>query len=412
MTRDPSHSGEAVNEIGLLEFPYPYCAMLAICSDLDETEDASVYFTTSRYLNTKESTAWGCGPGLEVGNTMFFYMEPTEFSYWNTTDAAREEIRNQIQSGHVDAIHSFGDTATNRSQAAETLEHLATHDCWIPVWIDHAVAPTNFGADIMDGSGDVADSSAYHADLTLDYGVRYVWRGRVSSVHGQDAHPRLSGIWRRDRALNSAETLAKEAIKRIFGMFGSEKYGMHVSNDLLRDVRLRDGGKTKEFLRSNPHPDGISAGDNAAGLAAALTDEFLDNLIARSAKSIVYTHLGKQIDSKRGFPEKTREALARLADRQERGEILVTTTSRLLDYREAVRGLEWTATESDGSIRIDLSWPDSPLPAHGISFEIPGGRDCRLYVGDSPVEAIRHDKAGSDRAVVMLPWPRLGFPVP
>jgi len=53
---------------------------------------------------------------------------------------------------------------------------LTRHGCDLEVWIDHAVAPSNFGADIMCGSGDVPGAKAYHSDLTCGFGIRYVWR--------------------------------------------------------------------------------------------------------------------------------------------------------------------------------------------------------------------------------------------
>ena len=51
----------------LRKHPYPYRAMLAICSDLDETADHRLYSETVRFLNTRDSTAMGTGVGLEVG---------------------------------------------------------------------------------------------------------------------------------------------------------------------------------------------------------------------------------------------------------------------------------------------------------------------------------------------------------
>jgi hypothetical protein len=43
--------------------PYPYWAMLAICSDLDETPDRHVYWRIMRFLNTTEETAMMPGLG-------------------------------------------------------------------------------------------------------------------------------------------------------------------------------------------------------------------------------------------------------------------------------------------------------------------------------------------------------------
>jgi hypothetical protein len=80
-------------DVQLRPFPYPYRAMLAICSDLDETPDRHAYWEIMRFLNTTEETTMGPGVGLEVGNSIYFDMPPEQFAYWNTDDAGREMIR-------------------------------------------------------------------------------------------------------------------------------------------------------------------------------------------------------------------------------------------------------------------------------------------------------------------------------
>src|SRR5882724_8721210 len=124
--------------------PYPYRALLAISSDLDETPHRSVYRESMRFLNTTESTSMGQGVGLEVGNSIYFDMPPDQFAYWNTDDSGRTMVRALIRSGHIDTLHSFGNLATTRDHARRALEELARHSCQLQVWIDHAVAPTNF----------------------------------------------------------------------------------------------------------------------------------------------------------------------------------------------------------------------------------------------------------------------------
>lgn len=56
---------EEVKEPIVRSIPYPYRAMLAICSDLDETPDRLVYWEIMRFLNTTEETAMGPGEELE-----------------------------------------------------------------------------------------------------------------------------------------------------------------------------------------------------------------------------------------------------------------------------------------------------------------------------------------------------------
>ena len=121
--------------VAVRRIPYPYRAMLAICSDLDETPDRHVYEDTARYLNTHRMTSMGPGVGLEVGNTIYFDMPPDQFAYWNTDDAGRAMIQALIRSGHIDCFHSFGDLARTRGHAGRALDELARHDCRLePRW--------------------------------------------------------------------------------------------------------------------------------------------------------------------------------------------------------------------------------------------------------------------------------------
>lgn len=321
----------------------PYPAALAICSDLDQTPDAETYFELIRFLNTREETSMGAGVGLEVGNSIYFDMPPGHFSYWNTTERNREKIRELIRSGHIDCLHSYGDLATTRAHAGRALDELARHDCRLKVWVDHSKAPTNFGADIMRGHGDDPKHPAYHADLTLGYGIKYVWRGRVTSAIGQNQPFRFLDLvsdfcplGRRHR-FASSKTLLKETLKQVGARCGNRKYLMHGPNRVLRTVRLRDGSEVREFLRCNPHPGGVSCGDRGDRIHEVLTKRFLDRLVQRKGVCILYTHLGK-LDlgpNLRGFRPEVVVAFRLLAEYFRAGKILVTTTYRLLDQLAA-----------------------------------------------------------------------------
>ncbi len=312
-------------------WPHPYRAVLAICSDLDETPDAETYFELIRFLNTTEETSMGRGVGLEVGNSIYFDMPPGHFSYWNADEKSREKIRMLIHSGQIDCLHSYGDLAATRSQAARALEELDRHGCRLRVWVDHSKAPTNFGADIMQGHGDEPGHPAYHADLTLAYGIKYVWRGRVTSVIGQNQPWSLRGIADRRHPLASAKTVLTESAKQILARCGVVKYRMHADNRLRRPIQLRDGHRpVYEFMRCNPHWAGVSACDTGQGIGEVLSERFLDRLADRRGACILYTHLGKLGKGNRCFDARTVRAFERLAERQRDGQILVSSTSKLL----------------------------------------------------------------------------------
>jgi hypothetical protein len=237
--------------------------MLAICSDLDETPDQHTYLELVRYFNTTEQTVLGRGVGLETGNTIYFDMPPSQLAYWNANDEGKRKIQQLIQSGHIDCLHSFGDLATTRAHAHRALEELSRQNCSIEVWIDHGQAITNFGEDIMCGQGDVVGSEAYHADISTEYGIKYVWRGRVTSIIGQDAPRRLKGIWVPHHPIASGKTFMREFVKGMVAGVGNTKYAMHSPNRIMREVQLRSGQTVSEFMRASFHWGGVSCGDTA-----------------------------------------------------------------------------------------------------------------------------------------------------
>ena len=65
MLGDQASSGvnRSSSDAQLRPLPYPYRAMLAICSDLDGTPDWHVYWEIMRFLNITEETAMGPGMG-------------------------------------------------------------------------------------------------------------------------------------------------------------------------------------------------------------------------------------------------------------------------------------------------------------------------------------------------------------
>lgn len=411
--RDPNTRSNAAGRVTARSIPSPFKAMLALCSDLDETPDRELYVDTMRFLNATGQTPFGDGLGLEVGNTIYFDMPAAQFSYWNTDDRGRSEVRTLIKSGHIDCLHSYGDLAATRTQAGRALDELVRHDCRLEVWIDHAVAPTNFGADIMQGSGDVPGAPAYHADLTCGFGIRYVWRGRVTSVIGQDVPRRLTGIFDPGHPLASAVTLAKEASKGLLARGGHAKYQPHGANRVCQAARLRDGQPVVEFLRANPHFGGVSRGETATGVGEVLTESMLRRLEARGGATVIYTHLGKVRDRRHPFTTDGLAGLRRLSAAHLDRRLLVTTTRRLLGYARLREAAVWTAHQDGEQVRIDVTTGgalhDGDLD--GLSFYVDDPAHTRLTIDRRgwPLQAHPADETG--RPSVSIPWRRLAFPL-
>lgn len=407
---DPGVAGANEGSALKRRFPFPHRALLAICSDLDETPDRDVYWNIVRYLNGTEDTSMGKGLGLEVGNTIYFDMPADQFAYWNTDDAGREMVRALIRTGHIDCLHSFGDLATSRRHAGRALEELARHSCELKVWVDHGTAISNFGGDIMRGLGDVPGADVFHADLTWDFGMRYVWRGRITSMAGQDGRLHYGGIFNTRHPGQSGKTLAKEVAKTVLAKLGSSQYKMHGRNDLLRSVQLRSGHRVTEFLRCNPYWGGVGASATADGIAAVLTAGFLDRLVARGAPAILYTHLGKIAGRRVPFTENTRAAFRGLAERFGLGEILVTTTRRLLDYEAEWSKVAARCRTQDGWEVLEIAVADSEALA-GHTWYVRDATRTRVKVNGVDVKFSRNDKDETGRESISFPWKKLELPV-
>jgi hypothetical protein len=391
-------------------FPYPYRAMLAICSDLDETPDRGVYAESMRFLNTTDTTGMGPGVGLEVGNSIYFDMAPGQFSYWNTDDAGRAMVRAYIRSGHIDCLHSYGDLATERRHVGRALDELTRHDCRLRVWVDHAQAPSNFGGDIMRGAGDVRDAPIYHADLTCGYGVRYVWRGRVTSVVGQGVPRRLRALYDIRHPAASLRTVGKEFAKGVLARRGSVKYRMHAENDVTRAVRLRDGQPVIEFLRSNPSWRGVDLSATATGLGEVLTPRAIDSLSTSEGACILYTHLGKVPRNEEPFPKVSRDALHQLAEAQRAGRVLVTTTARLLDYWTNTAHVDASIETLEEGERVIVNAADD-TSLDGLTVYVRQAARTQVVVnGRDRLDIIRNPSDHTGRESVSLPWPRLELP--
>ncbi len=397
-------------------FPFPYKAMFTICSDLDETPDSASYFEIARFLNTKQDTSAGRGVGLEIGNTIYFDMPDDQFAYWNTDDSSREKVRSLIRSGHIDSFHSFGDFATTRDHARRALDELAEHDCRIECWVDHAAARSNFGADIMLGEGDVRASPSYHADLTYKYGVRFVWRGRVTSVIGQNQRRWLKGLFSATQPAATLKTIGTEWAKGALARVGNEKYAMHAANNVLRPAHLRDGSPVYEFMRCNPYWGGVSGAATADGLAEVLTGSFLQRLVERRGVCILYTHLGKTRQPDSIFTPGAVAALRELSNLAEKRDLLVTTTRRLLGYCLAT-DLVTVRMGKDGggeSVYLDtaaLRQQDMPTDLGGISVYVDHAQSARVFVDGIEVTVLDRnpvDEQGMES--IAIPWRPLSFP--
>lgn len=398
--------------VSLRKYPYPYHAMLAICSDLDETPNKEIYFETARYLNTTDETLLGKGVGLEVGNTIYFDMPEHNFSYTNTDDDGRQKIHQLIDSGHIDCLHSFGDFVKDRALIEKHWNAIQAGKRKIEVWVDHAQAPTNLDNDIMQGQGAEVDKPAYHSDLTVQSGMLpFIWKGRVTSCVAQNAKRSYQALFNKKQIKASLKTIALEFIKGWFARLGNTKYAMHKDNKVLRKSKLVDGTAINEFMRCNPAWGGVSCFDQARGIHHILTKKVLDTLVDNAGCSILYSHLGKVRSVAEPFTQDTRQAFELLAAYQQHNKILTTTTRRLLGYNRTKAALEFTVKTVGDETHIHLTTEYEGEDLQGLTWYVEKPENVKLYINNSLFTGIIINPLDCfNQTSISIPWVSLTFP--
>jgi hypothetical protein len=374
-----------LKERSLRKFPYPYRAMLAFASDIDDTtpEEFAEYH---RFLNTKEETPYGPGVGLDVGDSMWFYIANdnpniadksghsfegimTWFDYTNTSKYRYKDlIKHYWQSGWIDSMHTFGDfsrknhkdIAFKREYAVKAWEEMKANGIHCEVWINHgneanvdsfgAYHPKHFS---KYQEGDNPKSPYYHTDLSIKNGIRFVWNSIGESTFGHDSP--------------------------IF------------------EISLRDGQKVWGFHRytHEPSQNGRDWTWVPREIHRQITKERLDNLVAKQQYAVVGQHFGGY---NIGFPfdEKGIQALRMLESYQERGDILVARTSRLLNYAVAQKYVQYAIAEKDGETWVNITGIQDPLfgpqppeldKVRGVTIYVKNPAKTHLLLNMKPLSA-------------------------
>jgi glycosyltransferase involved in cell wall biosynthesis len=414
-------------KVSLRRFPHPYRAAIAICSDIDETKTTEEFLEIQRFLNTKNATSMGEGVGLEIGNSFYFYDQEGGFSYFSHDERAQRVIIELIRAGYIDCLHTYGDAAMSRDQVLRALAALCKADCTLDVWVNHHGARTSLGRkfEYMFGEcrGDDPRSDAYHADATLDYGIRFAWIGATTRLVGQssaNSSASLSTVFDLQYPLRSSVSVLKEMRKSALGRWGDERYVMCRQNRLTRPTQLEDGQRVHEFVRYCNHPVGVSHGATSRGLAYAISRRALDRLKATQGFMIVYTHLGKNGDCEQFIAPETQERLRDLERDYRNGEVYVTTTSKLLNYHHAHQYAAWSYQQTNGCTQIHIHCLDDPafgkiIPTieqlQGLTFYVPDSSRADIYVQGVKVKGVqRHPADDSGMASVTIPITYLSFP--
>lgn len=172
--------------------PYPFQGALALSSDA-EFFSFDFFEALMQFMNTTDQTPLGTGVGLQVTSSIFFFSVPDyNFSYFKDISPSAppgpccHRLNEYLQSGWIDTNHAFGDfdnkggfTRAHAEKVYETLESLG---CVLPVFTNHGSCNNiqNVGYDCDYHRGDHPGHWAYHTDLFVSNGVRYVWTDTMS----------------------------------------------------------------------------------------------------------------------------------------------------------------------------------------------------------------------------------------
>ncbi len=414
------------SQVVLRKFPFPYRAALSICSDLDGTTTIDEFLEIQRFLHSKEMTGMGKGVNLEIGGSFFMYEPPTDsISYFYGGPEYQKLVIELVKAGYIDFLHSYGKKNDfTRNDAVFSLDVLNKKKCKVDIWVDHTNTPDNFGDDRTLGFGDHVGTPTYHADITLAYGIKFVWLGRVTMITGQSVPitpMTFISIFDSDHPYESFTNIGKEFAKNILAQFGSKKYAMHKKNELIRITRLDDGQKVYEFMRYDNYWKGVGRGAYSKPMADVISKEHLDYLKNVGGYMVVYTHLGMNAGCAQYIPEKTQNALRLLADEYRNGNIYVTTTSKLLNYYINQKYLNWSYKLKDNATIISVytvndevfgSFIPTINDLQGITFYVPNTNKTRIFIGKKEIKTIQRNKPDhTGKESVTIPLVYMRFPL-
>ena len=409
-------------EVELRAFPFPYRAGLALCNDIEGADTVEEFLAIQRYLCTEEPTPWGMGLGLEIGNSFRFY-DYSETSCLCLLDSSgkrnrstSEVIASFIHSGHIDVLQTYGDFTEigfDPDMAVAALNFSADRGLTIPIWVNSQFVddPQNLGK----GNGSLGDdptSPFYHSYLLKRFGVRYIDTFGFTRIVGQGVSPGIGGWFK----------MLGEALVNLWNSMGKGGWEIRFTNRLLTPMKLDDGSEFLRFTRYLGLPGDIPlAAVDVNHLMTQLSRENLDRLIDKGGYMVVYTHLGANQQYSEWIPRKARRALRAAANRFRAGQLLITTTSRLLDYNLTQSGLDWDWLEADGEYIITIHGLDHPHDPdfnvdlemlQGITFYTPDPERTSVYFGEEMIESLQLNPPDhTGRESVTIPWTPLTFPV-
>lgn len=376
---------QAPKVLGMRKFPYPYQAMLAISSDADH-ETLRKFNLIHEFINTHDMTPFGYyGIGIPFADSFFMYngsntdkvidygdvRKPHELSWFKGTSNqpyAASILNYYIHVGWIDTLHSWGDftmkdpfeTRFSPELAAQAIQALKANGDYLTVWTDHGNQSNvddmgDFGLTRFYRYQQGANpwSPYYHADMTIPYGVRFIW------ADGANDH---------------------------FGM-----------SSMIYPMRLPNGDKVWGFWRYT------SNGWNRYGqpewnwtvgdLSEQITRQKLEWLEQHHDYSIIAQHL-EALNTKLPLPPNAIDALWLLAGQYDQKKLLIATTSQLLNYNVVQQYVRYHVTYGDGKAYIHIDGVVDPVDGsymptladiRGLTFYTTNPNNTVIELGNLPV---------------------------
>lgn len=430
MSKLPAKRGKIAR---LRKFPYPYKAALTILSDRHGLQTAGEFRLFHRFLNTTQETPKGKGLGLEVGDTFWFYDELGRFSYFdkysNRPSDQAPVIRDYYASGYIDCLHTWGDFTNvpfERKYAEWVVEECAAQGMTLPIWVNHGNVNNthNINRGVAHHQGAKPGSPSFHIDLLFKAGLRVLWRF-LTPIIGQDRrltlgeHLSIGSEQSSSRASFVTKRIVKRSLMTVDRGVGGilNYYRDNIDNEFIATALLDNDQRVHEFRRYNNHPVNIWHGMHVPDLLRQLHTDVLDKLTAACGYMIVYNHL----EYGDFYHPDIVAVLRDLSLREQRGDIWVTTTAKLVRYNQIFHGLEWneqTFADNKLVITIQPTRQDpvfGPAPVtredlEGVTFVVPRSvRTLELRLGEQVLPHTMFE-SGGEQQVAGLPIRRLAFP--
>lgn len=418
-------------EVELRKFPYPFKAAFTIASDVDDTDSKEELIHIHTKISNKK-----IGYGLDMGDSFWMYNEQRELMKDSTYDIHSfherfsgptpflglslfdglssnesefaEIIKGYIQKGSIDALHSFGQFANNtfkRQYAQNAIKYLQENNIQIDVWIQHGGHEnTNNVGPWPWQLGDNPLTKEYHTDLTVNYGIKFYWTGQMTHCIGQDGNFNFESSFKK----------IFEWLQDFYINNGSPIY--EHDNELIHVLTLDDGQKVFDFVRYINRWGKYEITDEP-NLRFQLNPEILDLLIENEGYLIQYTHLGANY----GYPYLsyyTIKLLEYAKTKQDSGELMVSTTSKLLNYYVHRKYLNWNYKIENEKLSINIenisnevegTFVPTTKDLEGITFYVPEDLTYEIYLKDKRIDFVINPIDYDGRKSISIKWNHLNL---